>query len=128
MRVDAREAGEVIIVDLKGRLVSGTGDEVLRKVINRVLADRWGKIVLNLSEVTRIDSAGIGELVASIKLAKRFDSTVKLLNVHGQVRDILELCQILPLLEVYESEEEALQAFAEGDDTAAGSPSGETQS
>ena len=101
MRVDAREAGEVILVDLDGRLVSGTGDEVLQKVMNQVLADRWGKIVLNLSKVTRIDSAGIGELVASIKLAKRFDSSVKLLNVRGQVRDILELSQILPLLEVY---------------------------
>ena len=112
MRVDVRKEEDVIIVDLQGRLVSGTGDQLLNEVMNELLAASWTKILLNLSEVTKIDSAGIGELVASIKLARRFDSRVKLLHVRGQIRDILELSQILPLLEVYDSEEEALEAFA----------------
>ncbi len=111
MRVDVRQAEDVIIVDLTGRLVSGTGDQLLREIMNELLAGNWTKILLNLSEVTKIDSAGIGELVASIKLAKRFDSRVKLLHVRGQIRDILELSQILPLLEVYESEQDAIAAF-----------------
>ena len=122
MRVDVRQAEDVIdviIVDLKGRLVAGTGDQLLREVINELLAEKWSKILLNLSEVTKIDSAGIGELVASIKLAERFDSQVKLLHVRGQIRDILELSQILPLLEVHDSEEEAIHAF-EADATASG--------
>ncbi len=113
MRVDAREKDDVIIVDFEGRLVSGTGDQVLREVVNELLAGSWAKILLNLSEVTKIDSAGIGELVASIKLARRFSSKVKLLHVRGQIRDILELSQILPLLEIYDSEQSALDAFAE---------------
>ncbi len=111
MRVDVRKVEDVIIVDLQGRLVSGTGDQLLNEVMNELLAASWTKILLNLSEVTKIDSAGIGELVASIKLARRFDSSVKLLHVRGQIRDILELSQILPLLEVYDSEEHALEAF-----------------
>ena len=115
MRVDVRKTEEVIIVDLKGRLVSGTGDQLLRKIINELLAASWPKILLNLSEVSKIDSAGIGELVAGIKLAERFDSKVKLLHVRGQIRDILELSQILPLLEVYDSEQSALEAFGDSD-------------
>ncbi len=111
MRVDVHQFEDVIIVDLNGRLVSGTGDQLLREVMNELLAQNWTKIVLNLSEVKKIDSAGIGELIASIKLAERFDSKVKLLHVHGQIRDILELSQILPLLEIYESEQSAIEAF-----------------
>ena len=117
MRVDVRKTEDVIIVDLQGRLVSGTGDQLLRDIMNELLAASWTKILLNLSEVTKIDSAGIGELVASIKLAKRFDSAVKLLHVRGQIRDILELSQILPLLSVYDSEESALQAFEESNES-----------
>lgn len=114
MRVDVRKADDVIIIDLNGRLVSGTGDKLLREVMNELLASSWTKILLNLSEVSKIDSAGIGELVASIKLAERFESRVKLLLIHGQIRDILELSQILPLLEVYETEESAVEAFDDG--------------
>ena len=114
MRVEVRQAEDVIIVDLRGRLVSGTGDQLLREIINELLAASWSKILLNLSEVTKIDSAGIGELVASIKLAERFGSQVKLLHVRGQIRDILELSQILPLLAIYDSEPEAVAAFDAG--------------
>ncbi len=122
MRVDVRQNQDVIIVDLQGRLVSGTGDQLLREVMNELLAASWMKILLNLSEVTKIDSAGIGELVASIKLARRFGSRVKLLHVRGQIRDILELSQLLPLLEIYESEESAIDAFG-GADASPGSES-----
>ena len=111
MRVDIRQSDDVIIVDLDGRLVSGTGDKLLREVMNELLGANWTKIVLNLSKVSKIDSAGIGELVASIKLAERFRSRVQLLHVQGQIRDILELSQILPLLEVHDSEEDVLAAF-----------------
>ena len=113
MRVDVRQTDDVIIVDLKGRLVSGTGDRLLNEIMNELLATNWSKILLNLSEVTKIDSAGIGELVASVKLAERFGSQVKLLHVQGQIRDILELSQILPLLAIYDSEPAAVAAFDE---------------
>ncbi|MEM7349781.1 MAG: STAS domain-containing protein [Acidobacteriota bacterium] len=114
MRVDVRKVEDVIVVDLQGRLVSGTGDQLLREVMNELLASSWTKILLNLSEVSKIDSAGIGELVASIRLAERFDSKVKLVHVRGQIRDILELSQILPLIEVHDSEDSAVVAFETG--------------
>ncbi len=111
MRVEVRQAEDVILVDLQGRLVSGTGDKLLRDIMDELLAENWTKIILNLSEVSKIDSAGIGELVASIKTAEHLGSKVKLLNVHGQIRDILDLSQILPLLEIYDSEQSAIETF-----------------
>jgi anti-sigma B factor antagonist len=112
MHVEVRQAEDVIIVDLRGQLVAGTGDELLRDVMNELVAESWKKILLNLSEVSRIDSAGIGELVASCRLAERLGTHVKLLHVRGRVRRVLELGRVLPLFEVYDDEEEALSHFA----------------
>ena len=112
MKVDVRQAGDVIIVDLDGPLVSGIGDELLSNVMNQLLAEDRKKILLNLSAVSKIDSCGIGELVASVKLAKRFGSTVKTINMKKPVREVLDLTQILPVLELHANESEALTAFA----------------
>jgi anti-sigma B factor antagonist len=108
MEVDIRRSDDVIIVDLEGRMVSGVGEKILRDIMNQLVAEGWKKILLNLSGVPWIDSAGIGELVASLKMAKRFGVHVKLLRIGDRVRHILSISQILPLLDVYEDEEEAL--------------------
>lgn len=109
MQVDIRKADDVIIVDLQGRLVSGMGNRILHDVMNQLIAEGWKMILLNLSGVSWIDSAGIGELVASLKLAKRFGISVKLLRIGDRVKHVLSISQILPLLDVYEDEEAALQ-------------------
>jgi len=111
MHVDARKAGEIVIVDLQGDLVLGDGDEILRDVITELLGEGWRKILLNLSKVERMDSSGIGELVASWKLAKRFEAQLKLVRLGDRVRHTLHLTQVLPLLEVYEHEKDALAHF-----------------
>jgi anti-sigma B factor antagonist len=111
MKVDVRHFDDVIIVDLSGRLVLGVGDEILRDVVNELLAEDWKKIVLNLRRVSIMDSSGIGEVVASWKLAKRFGASIKLLRPAPQIQRTLRLTQLLPLLEVFDSEEEALASF-----------------
>ncbi len=111
MHADVRKAEDVIIVDLDGHLVAGTGDEMLREIMNEILGGDWRKIVLNLSGVARIDSAGIGELVASIKLAERLGTAVRVLSPTGRVRHVLEFSQVLPLFHVCEDEDEALGSF-----------------
>lgn len=113
MHVDVREAGEVIIVDLDGRLVAGTGDKILREVIDTLVAESWNKILLNLHDVTKIDSAGIGELANGLKLAERFSCDLRLVNVHGRVLEILNISQILPLFQVYDDVDAALAAFSD---------------
>ena len=111
MHVEVRKKTDVVIVDLKGKLVAGVGEQILRDVINELLAENWKKILLNLSEVTSIDSAGVGELVASLKLCRRFGTTLKLLNLHEHVRKSLHLSSLLPLFEVYDHEKDALAGF-----------------
>jgi anti-sigma B factor antagonist len=112
MKVDVRHVGEAIIVDLNGRLVLGVGDEVLREVFNTILADGWKQIILNLENVSVMDSSGIGEVVSGWKLARRFEAKVKLLRPGDTIKHTLHLTQILPLLEVFEDEATALQSFA----------------
>ena len=111
MKVEVRNVEDVIIVDLKGRLVMGTGDDLLREVMNELLAENWKKIVVNLKDVTIMDSSGIGELVSGWKIAKRFDAAVKLLRPQPQVKRTLLLTQLLPLLEVFDDETEAVSSF-----------------
>lgn len=111
MRVDVRKKNDVIIVDLVGNLVVGDGDEMLGEVMAEVFAEGWKKIVLNLSKVQRLDSSGIGELVAGWKQARKLGAVVKLVRLGDRVRHTLHLSQVLPLLEVYEQESDALASF-----------------
>ncbi len=112
MKVDVRHVDDVIIVDLEGRLVMGVGDELLRDVMNEIVAEGWTKIVLNLRQVSIMDSSGIGEVVSSWKLAQRFGGGVKLLRPAPSVKRTLKLTQLLPLLEVYEDEDKAIASFS----------------
>ena len=112
MKVDVRHVDDVIIVDLAGRLVMGVGDELLREVMNEIVAEGWSKVVLNLRDVTIMDSSGIGEVVSSWKLAQRFGGAVKLLRPAPSVQRTLRLTQLLPLLEVFDNEDEAVASFA----------------
>jgi anti-sigma B factor antagonist len=113
MKVDVRHVDDVIIVDLEGRLVMGVGDELLRDVMNELIAEGWKKILLNLREITIVDSSGIGEVVSGWKLARRFGSSVKLLRPAPQIERTLKLTQLLPLLEVFDDEDAAVASFRE---------------
>jgi anti-sigma B factor antagonist len=111
MKVDVRHADDVISVDLGGRRIIKKGDELLRDVINQLIAEDWKKIVLNLRKVTIIDSSGIGEVVSGWKLGRRFGASVKLLRPAPQIQRTLRLTQLLPLLEVFDEEAEAIASF-----------------
>ena len=113
MHVDVRKAGDVVIVDLQGRLVAGVGDELLREVLDELYREGWKKILLNLSEVSFIDSSGVGELVAGFRAAQQMEVSLKATSLGGRVERVLRLSQILPLLEVYSCEVEALRHFEE---------------
>jgi anti-anti-sigma factor len=112
MHVDVHHRDDVIVLDLNGDLVLGDGDAVLRASVDELLAEGWRKIVINLSRVHRLDSSGIGELVASWKLARRFDASLKVLRPGDKVKHTLHLTQILPVLEVFEDEKTALASFS----------------
>jgi len=112
MHADVRRADDVVIVDLQGDLVAEDGEELLRQIIDELVAEGWRKILLNLASVTRMDSSGVGELAASWKLANEFGASIKLLRPGDRVKYTLHVSQILPLLEVFEDETEAVASFA----------------
>jgi anti-anti-sigma factor len=111
MHVEIRKAGDVVIVDLKGKLTAGLGDQILRETLDELLAEDWKKILLNLSEVSFMDSAGVGELVAGLRTAKRLGSALKLLSASERVQSTLFISKLLPIFELYEDESVALAEF-----------------
>ena len=111
MHIEVRQAGDVMILDLKGRLTAGLGDQILREAIDELLAEGRRHILLNLSEVAFLDSAGVGELVAGLKTARRFQADLKLLNVGERVYSTLDMARLLPTFEIYAQEGEAVDSF-----------------
>lgn len=112
MHVEIRKADDVVIVDLKGKLTAGLGDQILRETVDELLGEAWKKILLNLSQVSFMDSAGVGELVAGLRTARNVGASLKLLNTNERIHSTLYIARLLPIFEVFRSETEALQAFA----------------
>lgn len=112
MNIAVRKQQDVAIVDFEGRLAVGVGDEVLPHVIAELLDEGFKKILLNLSEMEYIDSNGLGELVQSLKTSKRYGASLRLLKPQDRVERTLRLTNLLPMFSVYESEADALKAFA----------------
>lgn len=112
MHVDIRRNGDIVIVDLKGKLTAGLGDQILRETVDALLAENWKKILVNLSETTFVDSAGVGELVAGLRTARRLGAELKLLSVSERVRSTLYISRLLPIFDVFGSEDEAVARFA----------------
>ena len=114
MNISVRKKNDVAIVDFEGRLAIGVGDTVLPQIISKILDEGYKKILLNLSDMDYIDSNGLGELVQSLKTSKRFGASLRLLKPQERVQKTLKLTNLLPMFSVYDSESEAMKAFAEG--------------
>ena len=114
MHVEVRKAEDVVIVDLDGKLTAGLGDQILRETLDELLAEGYRKILLNLSAVTFMDSAGLGELVAGLKTARNLGAELKILKASPRVKSTLQLTRLLPVFDVYEDEQEAIRGFAAG--------------
>jgi anti-sigma B factor antagonist len=112
MHIEVRQADDVMILDLKGRLTAGLGDQILRDAIDELLAEGRRRILLNLSEVSFLDSAGVGELVAGLKTARRFQAELKLLNVGERVYSTLDMARLLPTFDIYNDESEAVRSYS----------------
>lgn len=111
MHLEVRHAGDVVILDVSGRLTEGFGDELLHDALDELLAEGWGKIVVNLAAVSFIDSAGLGELVAGLKKARQGGAEMKVVAGEGRVKSTLSLSRLLPIFDVLDSEAEAIRRF-----------------
>ena len=112
MRIAEREVGEVLILDLSGKLTIGEGDELLKDKINSLIQQGRRKLVLNLAAVPYIDSAGLGEIVRTYTTVSRQGGKLKLLNLTKRIQDLLAITKLLTVFETFDSEQEAVQSFA----------------
>src|ERR1700739_4028532 len=111
LTVVSREVGSVTVLDLKGKITLGEGSVQVRDAIRGLVGKGQKSILLNLGDVTYIDSSGLGELVAAYTTAKNQGAELKLLNLSKKVHDLLQLTKLYTVFEVYNDESVAIAAF-----------------
>jgi len=111
LKMTAREVDGVSVIGLAGRVVLGEESNALREAVKALLAAGKKKIVLNMDNVTYIDSAGLGTLVASHHSARTQGASLKLSNLGSKFQEILQVTKLLTVFDVYDSEAAAIQSF-----------------
>lgn len=111
MQIHERAVGDVMVVDLNGKMTLGEGDELLRDKVNSLIQQGHKKIILNLAEVPYIDSAGLGEVVRTYTTVSRQGGSLKLLNLTKRIQDLLAITKLLTVFETFENEQDAIKSF-----------------
>ncbi|HTA26123.1 MAG TPA: STAS domain-containing protein [Terriglobales bacterium] len=111
LKTSTRQVDGVTIVDCSGRITLGEGSVILRDAVRDLLAKNQKKILLNLGEVTYIDSSGIGELVSAFTTVRNQGGELKLLNLTKKVHDLLQITKLYTVFDVKEEETSAIKAF-----------------
>jgi anti-sigma B factor antagonist len=112
MKANSRQVDAVTVVDLSGRITLGEGSVVLRDTIRDLVSKGRIKILLNLGEVTYIDSSGIGELVSAFTTVRNQGGELKLLNLTKKVHDLLQITKLYTVFDIKDDEAGAIQSFA----------------
>ena len=112
MKINTRNRDGVTILDLKGKITIGVGDVALRQAVQEALNSGTTKLLVNMGDVTTIDSSGVGELVSAYTTVTNRGGKLKLANIPDKVSDILTITQLITVFDVYENEDEAIRSFA----------------
>jgi anti-sigma B factor antagonist len=111
MQIEERIVDNVTILDLKGKVTLGEGDEALKDKINSLVQQGRTKILLNLGEVPYIDSAGLGQIVRTYTTVTRDGGQLKLVHLTKRIEDLLAITKLLTVFETFDSESEALKSY-----------------
>jgi anti-sigma B factor antagonist len=112
VKLSVRQVGDVCVVDAVGRLTLGEGSSTFRDAVRGLVAQGNKKIVLNLGDVTYIDSSGIGELVSAFTTVTNQGGSFKLLSLTKRVQDLLQITKLYTVFEVFDDEAAAVASFA----------------
>ena len=112
MQIEERVVNNVTILDLKGKITLGEGDEVLKDKINSLMHQDRKRLLLNLADVPYIDSAGLGEIVRTYTSVSRQGGQLKLVNLTKRITDLLMITKLLTVFETFESEADALKSYS----------------
>ena len=111
LQIAIRESGDVVILDLRGRSTMGCGGELLSSNLQKLVADGKRKLLLNLTDLTQIDSSGLGIIVRSYVSLRQKGGDLKLLCPWGRVLQVLNVLRLLNLIPSFEDETQALASF-----------------
>jgi anti-sigma B factor antagonist len=112
VKMSSRQVGDVTVVDATGRITLGEGASVFRDMIRDLAAKGNKKILINLADVSYIDSSGIGEMVSSFTTVTNHGGQLKLLSLTKRVKDLLQITKLYTVFEVFEDESSAVRSFA----------------
>ena len=112
VKLTTRQVGDVTVIDAVGRITLGEGSSTFRDMIRDMAAAGNKKILLNLGEVSYIDSSGIGELVSGFTTVTNHGGNLKLLNLTKRVKDLLQITKLYTVFEVHDDEAHAVRSFS----------------
>ena len=112
MKISTRQVDGVTVVDCSGRITLGEGSVTMRDTVRELLSKGQKKLLLNLGEVSYIDSSGIGELVSAFTTVRNQGGELKLLNLTKKVHDLLQITKLYTVFDVRDDEAGAVKAFS----------------
>jgi anti-sigma B factor antagonist len=112
LRITDRDVNGVIVLDMDGRIVLGEESNAFRERFKGLMAEGKKKIVLNLANVTYIDSAGLGTLVAIFNNARSQGATLKLANLGSKSKEVLQLARLMTFFDIFDSDSAAVASFS----------------
>ena len=112
VKLTTRQVGDVSVMDAVGRITLGEGSSTFRETLRELVAKGQKKVLLNLADVSYIDSSGIGELVSGFTSVTNQGGQLKLLNLNKRVQDLLQITKLYTVFEVFEDEAAAVRSFA----------------
>jgi anti-sigma B factor antagonist len=112
IKLSTRQVGDVSVVDVAGRITLGEGSSALRDLLREMVGKNEKKILLNLGDVSYIDSSGIGELVSGFTTVTNQGGQLKLLNLTKRVKDLLQITKLYTVFDVHDDEAAAVRSFA----------------
>ena len=112
IKLNTRQVGDVSVVDVAGRITLGEGSSALRDMMRDLVSKSQKKILLNLGEVSYINSSGIGELVSGFTTVTNSGGNLKLLGLNKRVKDLLQITKLYTVFDVHEDEAGAIRSFS----------------
>ena len=112
MTISERTTGDVVIVDVSGKVTLGDGgDAMLKDKMGNLVQEGRKKVLLNLGEVSYVDSAGLGAIVQAYATLNKNGGSLKLLNATKRIKDLLSITKLLMVFECHDEEAAALKSF-----------------
>lgn len=112
VKLTTRQVGDVTVIDASGRITLGEGSTAFREKIKELVASGNDKILINMGDISYIDSSGIGELVSGYTTTTNAGGMLKLLNLGKRVQDLLQITKLYTVFETFDDEAAAIRSFS----------------